>query len=356
MQFELNDLMKQVASDALAAHDFVADTRTLELEPSGSGGWHLASAEGINLPGLDTQAVGLSEHAHRNLATWCGIPWKYYERLLCDDAQDQLLARNVNHWFVGTPARRMVRTLHGDARAVLSDRYARIDNHDVLQVVLPAMMNSNAGWVFHQAAITDTRMYMKAVLPRVETAVEVGDPVQLGMVMSNSEVGDGRLWFRPFVLRLVCTNGMVMADNALSRTHLTAPQEEGYLSDTTKMLQDGTFLSKAVDLVHAMADPAMLETFVRPMREAAQVALPRPVEAAEVLAKKVALTDAEALQVRDEFLTGSQAPSVWGLVNGLTATARLAPNYDRQVHMEAAAGELLAAGRRGWRDLVEAAA
>jgi hypothetical protein len=69
-----------------------------------------------------------------------GIPAKYLGRM--QGEAPKLLAANVNHWFKEAPERRMVRTLDGNIRAFLSDRYMRVDNIDVAEAVLPVLQQT----------------------------------------------------------------------------------------------------------------------------------------------------------------------------------------------------------------------
>jgi hypothetical protein len=78
--------------------------------------------------------------AVRVLGTMVSAPasrQKYLRRMQAE--APKLLASNVNHWFKETPERRMVRTLDGNIRAFLSDRYMRVDNTDVAEAVLPVL-------------------------------------------------------------------------------------------------------------------------------------------------------------------------------------------------------------------------
>lgn len=66
----------------------------------------------------------LNENAHRQLGLQLKIPAPYYERMRAENPG--LLMANVNGWFQQSPdTRRMVRTLDGTARAILSDRYGK---------------------------------------------------------------------------------------------------------------------------------------------------------------------------------------------------------------------------------------
>ena len=61
----------------------------------------------------------LNENAHRQLGLQLKIPAPYYERMRAENPG--LLMANVNGWFRQSPdTRRMVRTLDGTARAILS--------------------------------------------------------------------------------------------------------------------------------------------------------------------------------------------------------------------------------------------
>ena len=144
----------------------------------------------------------LNENAHRQLGLQLKIPAPYYERMRAENPG--LLMANVNGWFQQSPdTRRMVRTLDGTARAILSDRYRRIDNYEVAQTVLP-IISEMQGARIESCELTDTRMYIKVVNERIQTEVVPGDIVQAGILISNSEVGMGSVSVKPLIYRLVC--------------------------------------------------------------------------------------------------------------------------------------------------------
>jgi hypothetical protein len=53
--------------------------------------------------------------------------------------------------------------------------------------------------------ITDARTFLKITSPRLKGDVKVGDTVEGGLMVSNSEVGYGNITVAPFIHRLVCT-------------------------------------------------------------------------------------------------------------------------------------------------------
>ena len=104
------------------------------------------------------------------------------------------------------------------ARALLSDRYRRIDNMEIASAVLP-LFAGQADMQVMSCEVTENRMYLKIVNKRLETDVVPGDTVQGGVIIPNSEVGLGAVSVQPLLYRLVCTNGMVVNDLGERRTH-----------------------------------------------------------------------------------------------------------------------------------------
>ncbi len=202
----------------------------------------------------------LNENAHRQLGLQLKIPAPYYERMRAENPG--LLMANVNGWFQQSPdTRRMVRTLDGTARAILSDRYRRIDNYEVAQTVLP-IISEMQGARIESCELTDTRMYIKVVNERIQTEVVPGDIVQAGILISNSEVGMGSVSVKPLIYRLVCTNGMV-ADVGVGKRHVGRINESvdgdfGIFRDETIEADDRAFLMKIEDTVSRRRLPRWL--------------------------------------------------------------------------------------------------
>jgi hypothetical protein len=101
----------------------------------------------------------------------------------------------------------MLRTLDGKVRAVLSERYRRLDNFDLAEQRAAHPAGQLPEVRFESVELTETRMYLKCVTPRLKYEMAPGDVVQAGVVISNSEVGQGTLSVQPLLFRLVCRNG-----------------------------------------------------------------------------------------------------------------------------------------------------
>jgi hypothetical protein len=192
--------------------DLVVPSHLMRHDTSNAGGTTLVVVEGGKPVGY-----GVTPLARRQLAEKLGIPFPYFERMR--EAHPALLDRNVNTWLQSEPERRLLRTLDGEVRAVLSDRYRRLDNYALAENVLP-ILQGLPGVTFESMELTATRMYIKCTTPLLKFDMAPGDIVQAGIAISNSEVGQGMLSVQPLLFRLVCRNGLIVADRALRKTLL----------------------------------------------------------------------------------------------------------------------------------------
>jgi hypothetical protein len=288
------------------------------------------------------------------------IPKPYYDRMLAD--APELLARNVNHWFASRPARKLVRTLDGQCRAILSDSYRPLDNYDLANAVLPRLLDLGCRVV--SSEITESRFYLKAVTDRLQGDVKPGDAIQAGLVVSNSEVGQGSLRIESLDFRLVCTNGMIR-ETAVRKAHLgrgagrqTDAIEDAreFFRDETKLADDRAFFLKVQDAVGAMFDPARFDARLDQYRDlAAQPIEADPIRVVEATAKRLELTDGERSSVLRHLLCGGDL-SAWGLANAITRTAEDAADYDRATTLEALGGTVVELKPSEWRGLTTAMA
>ena len=333
------ELGKELQRQRRNRQDFLADTRSLEVESNSYGSTlHLA------LNGK-TYGFGIGDLAHQQIATRLNIPYRYYQKMQ-SEAPD-LLDRNINTWLEQKPERRMIRVLDGNVRAFLSDRYRRLDNLELCAAVLPVIQEMQGSQI-ESCEVTPTHLYIKVVNRRVKAEVKVGDVVQAGFVVSNSEVGLGSLRVEPLVFRLVCKNGLICKDLAQKKYHVgrqvNASDDLAYelYSDATLAQDDKTFFMKVQDVVRAAVDESKFLLTVNRMRESTQIPLTHdPVKSVELLADKFQLTENERGDIlRQLFMQGEN--SRYGLVNAVTAASKIAKTYERATDLERIGGEILA--------------
>jgi hypothetical protein len=155
-----------------------------------------------------------------------------------------LLAHNVNSWFRQEPAPRMLRTLDGTARAFLSNRYRRIDHMEILQAALP-ILGEIPDVRFESCQITDDRMYVKAVNPRLQTEVSPGDIV---LVLTNcAALGFESVWTPCGGKRALSSPVTHVQNRREAQRSGFAPEEEERRSGRTFASQRGRELSAVRD-------------------------------------------------------------------------------------------------------------
>lgn len=305
-----------------------------------------------------SQRYDVTELARRQLAEKLKIPYAYFERMRID--QPGLLDRNVNTWLQSESAdKRLIRTLDGRVRAVLSDRYRRLDNFDLAENVLPILQRLPEAQ-FESIELTETRMYLKVVTPRIRYEIAPGDVVQAGVVVTNSEVGYGSLSVQPLVFRLVCKNGLIASDHALRKTHIgriLGSSEESVVvfKDDTLRADDQAFFLKVRDVVEAAVSEATFRLVAERMQRTIGIPLTGdPVKSVEVLASRYSLNDGERAGVLRHLITEGDL-SGYGLVNAVTGYSQEVEDYDRATEFEAMGGKLIELSSKDWREIAEAA-
>jgi hypothetical protein len=343
----LAELASKIEAQQKTKVDFVADTaQTKMLVP-------VNRKPVLALPN-DRGEFPILPLAHNQIAGRTGIPVKYYDRM--HDEQPDLLARNVNTWFTANPEKRMVRVLAGNARAFLSNRYQRIDYAQVAEAALPVLYDLPNVQIV-SCEITDRRLYIHFVVPTIQGEVKVGDVVQAGGIISDSEVGLGSVSIAGLTWRLRCLNGMKSADT-FRRNHVgRAVEDDSQLdwADDTKRADDATVLLKVRDMVRAVVDETRFRERLSKLQGLNEGKITGdPAKAVEVLAQKVGANETEKGGILRALIEGGDL-SRWGVVNAVTSIAHSAQSYDRAVEIEAAGGALVDLAPHEWRDVLEAA-
>lgn len=343
------ELAARIMGNLDAKHDFTADTRKLSVRVDDHRPILVAENEG-EYPLLP---VALSQ-----LATHTKVPSEYLNRMI--ERAPRLAADNLNEWLHLDQSRRLVRTMRGNGRAFLSDRYQRIENEQIAAVALP-VLDATPGIKIVSADVTDKRLYIQAVTNRIQGEVKVGDVVEAGVVISNSEVGFGNAAVAAMVWRLICLNGAKMPDGSFKARHVGRRISEdedldAIYRDDTREADDRAILLMIRDHVRAALDEVQFRRRIARMQELADPAAKvsgDPSKSIEVLAKKVGATEAERAGILRSLIDGGDL-TAWGLINAVTHQAHEA-DYDRGVEFEAMGGKLIHLPTREWREVLEAA-
>ena len=331
----ITEMAQEIERQAGAKEDFLVNPHALEMDATGGKPMLRVLDDGVD----QTEPLAIQETAHRQMGTHLGIPWRYYEKMLQEEPS--LLAHNVNRWLHrGEPAQRMLRTLDGKARAFLSNRYRPIDNLEITAAVLP-IIREMQGARFESCSLTENYLYLKVVNPRLTGEVRLGDVVQAGIVISNSETGLGAVNVQPLVYRLACLNGMVVNDastrsrrNHVGRVNSTEENFALYSQETLE--QDGkAFMMKLQDTVRAAVDEARFAKVLDTMRKSTEAKLDTTDIPAlvKLTGSNFSLTDAEGKGVLQHLLEGADY-TLYGLANAVTRYSQDVESYERATELE----------------------
>lgn len=334
----LSEVLKEIEEISTTKADFIVNTPAISLVDN-------------RLQFPDQTQYDITEIAHGQIAGALGIPVKYYNRMR--DESPALLQTNVNHWFTNKPTNRLVRTLGTRARAFLSDRYRRLDNEDLAGALLP-ILDGMPGLKIESCEVTESRFYVKAVTQKLEGEISKGDVVYGGVVLSNSEVGQGSLRIEPMIYRLVCLNGLIMPDYGLRKFHIGRVQETeefiARLSDEALEADDKAFWLKARDILKSTLSEDVFRTIVSTMQEATQETIPDPIHTVEKLSKKIGFSADEQKLVLTHLLADEDSTR-YGLCNAITRASQDIENYDRATEFEYMGANVLLMPKADWRDI-----
>lgn len=329
----IQDAAKEIMRQSQAKADYLVNTANLHMETcDGIPILRLLDESGVDR----VEPLDILTTAHRQMSAYLNIPWKYYERMRQEDIG--LLAQNVNTWLRKGPEQRMIRTIDGRARAFLSNRYRRIDNIDIARITLPIIQQMPDA-IYESCNLSDDYMFIKVVNPRLTAEVVPGDIVQAGVVISNSETGQGAVCVQPLIYRLVCSNGMVVNEARTRRNHIgrVTSADENLLiySEATLRADDKAFVMKVQDTVRAAVDEARFTKILDKLRESKDkklntADLPGVVKLAS---SSMGITDAESEGVLQHLIEGTDY-SLYGLANAVTRHSQDVESYDRASKLE----------------------
>lgn len=357
------ELAREIERRAEAKRDFIAPAPQMKVEVDAE-----ANAPRIVLDGQRPMAI--NQVAHGQLAEYAGIPMPYYRRML--EQEPSLLATNVNRWLQDAgkaQERRMVRTLDGNVRAVLSDKYRPLENEQLAEAILPVLMNMNL--MILSSQITETRLYIKAVDRNIEKDVPTGrkigdgshcffDTLSPGITISNSEVGYGALSIETCVYTKMCTN-MATFGASLRKYHTGGRAElsDGVyqlLTDQTKRLTDAAVWAQTRDLVAAAFDRAKFDALTDKIQAAAEDRIEADVvKVVEVVGQKYGLNQGERKGVLATLIEGGDL-SRYGLHGAMTRYSQDVEDYDRATEFEKLGGKIIELPKNQWEEVLKQAA
>lgn len=357
----LQDLAREIERRAEAKRDLIAPVTRIQMAVG------LSHTPILTVTNGKVESFPLQQHAHGQIAEYAGIPMPYYRRMM--ERDPALLAQNVNRWLKDLGGqRRMVRTLDGTVRALLSDSYRPLENEQLAQAILPALLEQDL--MVLSCEITDRRLYIKAVDHRISRDVPTGramgdgshvffDTCSPAITISNSEIGAGALSIETGVYTRACTNLAMIGSNM--RKYHTGKRAElsdevyALLQDETKRATDKAIWMQTRDLVKSAFDQARFDATVQRLGSAAGDRMPaaQVTEVIERVGRKFSLTEGERGGVLARLIEGADLTR-YGIHSAITRHSADVADYDRATDLERIGGDVIELPANDWQQLIAA--
>jgi len=270
--------------------------------------------------------LSLSAHAHKQLCARIDVPYSFLRRC---PRNLQYLLMNYFIQHGGYDKEVMLRTAHqSQVRAIVSERYTPFDDVQLFPLIEPWVKETEVEWY----SFDDYSTHVRLTLPETEEEIKVGDAVQKGIHITNSEVGVRSVTIQAVVIRLVCKNGLLSASR----------KRRSHIGDSQRLKEH----------VKYMIEEAVLDSdaLLAKYRQSLDIAIKKPILALKQIVKKEGLSQVEFKELLSVYLNQPDS-SLFGIVNALTQTAQEYP-AERRWEIENIAGKLLDSGLR--KPLLEA--
>jgi len=186
---------------------------------------HNVNVDEISFDRLDLLRIsGESHHvrpvAQRSISNRLGIPYQYLKK-----CPEDIQAENLNYWIKHEKNSELFFRFDGDdIRAVFTTKYVPVDNFEALFKLSEFGFKPET-----KVQCSLDPEFMSLSIPDGKQSFSINnDKFTPGISISNSEVGLASLSISAFVLRLVCTNGLI------SKTQ----ESSSYRHISTKILEE----------------------------------------------------------------------------------------------------------------------
>lgn len=371
-----------------AKADAVAETRALRAVAYAAGDNHPAQTV-LVLPNGMKASIG--EVAHDQFAQRLKIDKRYYDRMNAE--APELLAQNLNYWFIHTSEERLLRFLKADAyadedrrvmasldtplklRGVLGKGYRTIDDADLVDAILPTLVERGA--TLQEFSIDDRRLH--AAFYTVARDVQdirrqhaekhgitieeldarnghvrvngkdiawVNEMVASGVVIRHSEVGFASLG-AAFVQKVMkCLNRMV-EENSIAIRHVggkngAAEDDVRFISDGTQLMENAALLGRVQDTIAAQFEETKVVERATRLLVAKTETVDRPkdkplFEFVGNLGLGLGFNETQIETLKEETqrsIIEERGENRFAFIQGITATARQMTDYDRRLEVE----------------------
>jgi hypothetical protein len=296
----------------------------------------------------DPQATSIRQRLHRHsvqqMAQTTDLPLKFIDGLqqTSESWARELLAHNLTTIFSNRFAktRYLLRSVSGEVRGFLSDRYRRLDSRPIIEAFAAAVQQKGA--LPYNGYVTDTKVALQAIMPEVYEPIP-GEMVAYGLSLENSDFGNGALSIRAYLLRIWCSN-LAITQEEMRQVHLGKRLDDSVLySQRTYQLDAETTVSALRDVVGAQLNADTLRRRMEAIRHANEQAVDVP-SVKESLKKALLKSESDAVIEAYNSPDTYNLPAgntTWRLSNAISWIAGNTEDAERKLELMKIAGDVL---------------
>ena len=345
------EAIAQIEHTGSLLDDYLAPVTSLQFRRDGERvALHLRDGYGgVTYAGANpiVDAFRLHDHAQGQIADKLGVPPNYLKNLMAGKDWQKNLSIDIMNTHGANIARErvLVRTVEGEVRGFLSDKYRRLNSMEIFVAFLMAAQAANN--VLVDAHSGETKGFLEVINPNIiefDTPLNGRNYAVIGARIRNSDFGDGALEVYQFLMMVRCMNGVV-GNSMLKEFHLggripdnIAISEDTYKKDT---------IAKAAlvtDIMKSLYAPDNTTAMIERIQGASAI----PVDLVKEVERlpKLGLTLGESEAVGKVLMENNPenglegSATLWKLVQGLTSVARDS-KPERKRELELIAGNML---------------
>lgn len=164
--------------------------------------------DNLNTIRIANEPFTLRDMAQLSFAYRLAIPLQYLKR-----CPPEVQKYNLDHWITKEKNEELLFRFDGnDVRVVFTPRYTPVDNFEILE-----RLDSLGYGPDTEVQCSVDNEFMMLNIPEGKAFTVNGDKMRPGLSLSNSEVGIAALSISAFILRLVCTNGMISSTHVAEK-------------------------------------------------------------------------------------------------------------------------------------------
>lgn len=266
-----------------------------------------------NLIDFNNEGFVLKEHAYKNLLNKIGIPVDYAKKLSnLNEIGRKLIEFNANVLIQHGQHKNssLFRMIDGNViRSIHSDRYESYDCFPLIKDLIPY----SEGTVVRRFSFEDDYFNLSLSLPMRGQEVKVGDIIEAGIHVSNSEIGLRSATIAPYIWRRTCSNGMIGKSEDVYRFR--------HIGNSDRI---GELVRSAIEATYQN-----VTGLVAKMKHSVTRVIESPMDALEQFSKSNNITEADYKDMIDHLLlSGEDNSNLFGLVQSVSHVANAKEGED----------------------------